>query len=131
MCRCRPDLIVYAVALLLSLGSGISFGLLPARQIWRTDAAQVMKSGAGTVLTFRRFTLRDVLLVVQIALCTLLVTASLVAVRGMQRSLRAPLGVQPMVWCWRTETWIWRTIPASRCWSAEAHDWCGRKGFLE
>ena len=111
-----PDLLVYAVALLLSLGSGISFGLLPARQIWRTDAAQVMKSGAGTVMTFRGFALRDVLLVVQIALCTLLVTASLVAVRGMQRSLRAPLGVSRKVWCWRTETWIWRTIPVSRCW---------------
>jgi predicted permease len=90
-----PDLLVYAMALLLSLGSGILFGLLPARQIWRTDAAQVMKSGAGTVTRFRGFALRDFLLVVQIALCTLLVTASLVAVRGMQRSLRAPLGVQP------------------------------------
>ena len=90
-----PDVLVYAVALLLSLGSGVLFGLLPARQIWRTDAAQVMKSGASTVTTLRGFALRDVLLMVQIALCTLLVTASLVAVRGMQRSLRAPLGVQP------------------------------------
>ncbi len=90
-----PDLLVYAVALLLSLASGILFGLLPARQIWRTDAAQVMKSGASSVTTFRGFAVRDVLLVVQIALCTLLVTASLVAVRGMQRSLHAPLGVQP------------------------------------
>ncbi|HEX4021740.1 MAG TPA: ABC transporter permease [Acidobacteriaceae bacterium] len=90
-----PDLRVYAVALLLSLGSGILFGLLPARQIWRTDAAQVMKSGTGTAATFRRFTLRDALLLVQIALCTLLVTASLVAVRGMQHSLHAPLGIQP------------------------------------
>ncbi|MHB8303804.1 MAG: ABC transporter permease [Acidobacteriaceae bacterium] len=90
-----PDLRVYAIALLLSLGSGVLFGLLPARQIWRTDAAQVMKSGASTVVTFRRFSLRDVLLTVQIALCTLLVTASLVAVRGMQRSLHAPLGIQP------------------------------------
>ena len=90
-----PDPLVYVVALLLSVGSGILFGLLPVRQIWRTDAAQVMKSGAGSVATFRGFALRDVLLVVQISLCTLLVTASLVAVRGMQRSLRAPLGVQP------------------------------------
>jgi predicted permease len=90
-----PDVRVYAIALLLSLGSGVLFGLLPARQIWRTDAAQVMKSGASTVASFRRFTLRDVLLAIQIALCTLLVTASLVAVRGMQRSLHAPLGFQP------------------------------------
>ena len=91
----EPDVRVYAIGLLLSLGSGVLFGLLPARQIWQTDAAQVMKSGASTVASFRRFTLRDVLLMVQIALCTLLVTASLVAVRGMQRSLHAPLGIQP------------------------------------
>ena len=90
-----PDLLVYAVALILSIGSGVLFGLLPARQIWRTDAAQVMKSGSSTMATFRSFALRDVLLVVQIVLCTLLVTASLVAVRGMQRSLSAPLGVDP------------------------------------
>jgi predicted permease len=90
-----PDAKVFAVALLLSLSSGILFGLLPARQIWRTDAAQVMKSGASAVATFRRFTPRDLLLGVQIALCTLLVTASLVAFRGMERSLHAPLGFQP------------------------------------
>ena len=88
------DVRVYAFALLLSLASGILFGLLPARQIWQTDAARVMKGAPAPVL-FRRFTLRDLLLGVQIALCTLLVTASLVAVRGMQRSLRAPIGFQP------------------------------------
>jgi len=90
-----PDTDVYLVALLLSLGSGILFGLLPARQIRRSDAAQLMKSSIATEMFFRRFALRDVLLCVQIALCTLLVTASLVALRGMQRSLHAPLGFQP------------------------------------
>jgi hypothetical protein len=38
---------------------------------------------------------RDVLLGIQVALCALLLTASLVALRGMQRSLVAPLGFQP------------------------------------
>jgi predicted permease len=90
-----PDTNVYLVALLLSLGSGILFGLLPARQIRRSDAAQLMKSSIATEMFFQRFALRDVLLCVQIALCTLLVTASLVALRGMQRSLHAPLGFQP------------------------------------
>jgi predicted permease len=88
------DARVYALALLLSIASGVLFGLLPARQVWRTDAARVIRGTAAPVL-FRRFTLRDLLLGVQIALCTLLVTASLVAVRGMQRSLRAPMGFQP------------------------------------
>jgi predicted permease len=90
-----PDVKVYAVALLLSLGSGVLFGLLPARQVCNADAAQVMKSGAATIANSRRFTVRDALLTVQIALCTLLVTASLVALRGMVRSLHAPLGFQP------------------------------------
>ena len=43
----------------------------------------------------RRFALRDLLLGAQIAICTLLVTASLVAVRGMVRALHVPLGIQP------------------------------------
>ncbi len=86
---------VYLVALLLSLGSGLLFGMLPARQLRLTDAAQAMKSGVGAEISLRRFALRDLLLSIQIALCTLLVTASLVALRGMQRSLHAPLGFEP------------------------------------
>jgi predicted permease len=88
------DVRVYGLALLLSLASGLLFGMLPAQQVWRTDAARVIRGTAAPVL-FRRFTLRDLLLGVQIALCTLLVTASLVALRGMQRSLNAPIGLEP------------------------------------
>jgi predicted permease len=69
--------------------------MLPARQIWRTQVVQVIRGGAVGEGIFRRFTVRDALLTVQIALCTLLVTASLVAVRGMQRSRHAVLGIQP------------------------------------
>ena len=89
------DARVYFVALLLSVGSGMVFGLVPLRQVWATSSAQLIKSGAtGTELT-RRLTFREVLLGIQIALCTLLVTASFVALRGMQRSLHAPLGFDP------------------------------------
>ena len=90
-----PDPKVFLVALLLSIASGVLWGLVPMRQVWATDSAQVMKSGGGAAIVFRRFTLRDLLLGVQITLCTLLVTASFVALRGMQRSLHAPLGFQP------------------------------------
>jgi predicted permease len=89
------DARVYLVALALSFASGMLPGLLPARQIWRTDATQAMKSGATSAAVLRRFTLRDVLLGIQITLCALLVTASLVALRGMQRSLHAPIGFVP------------------------------------
>ncbi len=55
----------------------------------------MMKSGPADSMPLRKFALRDLLLGVQIAICTLLVTASLVAARGMVRALHAPLGVQP------------------------------------
>jgi predicted permease len=54
-----------------------------------------MKSGAASSQLLRRFTLRDLLLGIQITLCALLVTASLVSLRGMQRSLQAPIGFNP------------------------------------
>ena len=90
-----PDVRVLLFGLVLSFASGLLFGLIPARQIWRTDAAQMMKSGSTAVAVFRRFSFRDVMLTIQIALCTLLITASLVALRGMVRSLHAPLGFEP------------------------------------
>jgi predicted permease len=90
-----PDAAVYLTALVLSVGSGLLWGLVPLRQIWKTDFAQVMKTGSTGAVVFRRFAIRDLLLGTQIALCTLLVTASFVALRGMQHSLHAPLGFQP------------------------------------
>jgi predicted permease len=90
-----PDARVYLVALLLSVGTGIVWGLVPMRQIWATDFGQVIKTGTAGALVFRRFAFRDLILGAQVAVCTLLVTASFVALRGMQHSLRAPLGFQP------------------------------------
>jgi|SRR5579884_294137 len=90
-----PDATVYVVAVLLSLASGALFALLPVRQIWRIDAAHALKSGSAALVTFRRLTLRDILLVVQITICTLLVTASFVALQGMLRSLHANFGFNP------------------------------------
>ncbi|HMG87684.1 MAG TPA: ABC transporter permease [Terracidiphilus sp.] len=85
----------YLIALLLSFAAGVLPGLLPARQVWRTDATDAMKSGTTSARIMRRLTLRDLLLGIQIALCALLLTASLVALRGMDRSLHAPLGFAP------------------------------------
>lgn len=88
------DARVYGLAVLLAALSGILPAILTARQIWKTDAMQVMKAGSGqTVL--RRLTIRDLLLGLQVALCALLVTCGLVGLRGMQRQLHAPMGFQP------------------------------------
>jgi predicted permease len=90
----NPDAKVYGVALLLSLASGFLFGAVPVRQVLRTDAYQVIKSGSmGTA--GRRITAREVLLGVQIAVCTVLVTSSMVAVRGLARSLHSNFGFEP------------------------------------
>lgn len=44
--------------------------------------------------TGRRVTVRDVLLAVQIAICAVLVTASMVAVRGLMPSLHGSFGFE-------------------------------------
>jgi len=90
----NPDLNTYGVALGLALLSGFLFGMVPVRQILRADPWQIIRSGSlrGGM---RRFTLRDLLLAGQIAICAVLVTASLVAVRGLVRSLHSDFGFEP------------------------------------
>jgi predicted permease len=90
----NPDANVYLIALLLSLISGILFGAVPVRQVLRTNPYEVVKAGS-TARLGRRISVRDLLLVAQIAICAVLVTASLVAVRGLGRSLHSSLGVDP------------------------------------
>ena len=97
-CLCTPDAKVYLVALLLALASGFLFGAVPVRQILRTNPYEVVKAGSSGIIagnTGRRLTLRDMLLVVQIAICAVLVTSSLVAVRGLVRSMHSNFGFDP------------------------------------
>jgi predicted permease len=89
-----PDWHVYAVAVLLALVSGLLFGVVPVRQVLRANPHEVVKAGS-TGMTGRRVTARDVLLSVQIAICAVLVTSSLVAVRGLIRSLHSDFGFAP------------------------------------
>jgi macrolide transport system ATP-binding/permease protein len=89
-----PDGSVYLLALVLALVSGVLFGIVPVRQILRANPYEIVKAGA-TGAFGRRITVRDVLLVVQIAICVVLVTASMVALRGLMRSLRSNFGFDP------------------------------------
>ncbi|HEU5181709.1 MAG TPA: ABC transporter permease, partial [Candidatus Polarisedimenticolia bacterium] len=86
-----PDRNVYLVALLLTVASGLLFGAVPVRQVLRTDPHEVIKAGS-VAKTRRRIGARDLLLVGQIAICAVLVTSSLVAVRGLVRSMTSRLG---------------------------------------
>ncbi|MGA8346128.1 MAG: ABC transporter permease [Candidatus Sulfotelmatobacter sp.] len=91
----QPGVPTYVVALLLALASGFLFGMVPVRQVMKTDPFQGIKIGASGWTNQRRVTLRDLLLGGQIAVCAVLVTASLVAIRGMIRSLHSNFGFVP------------------------------------
>jgi predicted permease len=91
------DVKVYVVALLLALVSGFLFGAVPVRQILRTNPYEVVKAGSASIVsghTARLLTLRDLLLVVQIAICGVLLTSALVAVRGLERSMHSNFGFE-------------------------------------
>jgi predicted permease len=91
----NPDGPTYAFAVLLALLSGLLFGLAPLQQVFATAPWQVVKTGAYAKAARHLFSTREALLVIQIAACAVITTASLVAVRGLARSLHANFGFQP------------------------------------
>jgi predicted permease len=93
----NPDAKVYLFALLLALASGFLFGAVPVRQVLRTDPYEAVKGGSVETKRGRfglRISFRDVLLLVQIAICAVLVTSSIVAVRGLANSLHNNFGFE-------------------------------------
>lgn len=89
-----PDYHIWGIALLLAVASGFLFGAAPIGHVFGADLYESVKSGPRTTPELR-FTFRDLLLGVQIAICAVLVTSSMVAVRGMIRSLKSHLGFDP------------------------------------
>ncbi len=90
----NPDWRVFLFATAISVMAGVLFGLAPARAASRTDANAILKGdqprwGRGKLAA------RDVLLVVQVALCFVLVSACLLSVHGLQRAFATNLGFQP------------------------------------
>jgi predicted permease len=91
----QPGITVFLFALALSLVAGLLCALAPARQAARADVLDAIKSSGSTVSFGRRIAMRDLLLLVEVTLCCVLVTAAFVSVRGLVRSLSAPLGFEP------------------------------------
>ena len=89
-----PDWRVFLFAFAISLVAGALFGLAPAWRVSKTDANAVLK-GSATDGRPRRLAFRDVLVVVQVALCFVLVAACLISLRGLQQSLKMNLGFEP------------------------------------
>jgi predicted permease len=90
----NPDATVYGLALVLSLVSGLLIGSVPVSQVLRTNPYEVVKSGSAA-RAGQRLTARDLLLAVQVAICAVLVTSSIVAMRGLWRSLHGNFGFEP------------------------------------
>jgi predicted permease len=90
----NPDARIWAVALALALVSGFLFGIVPVRQVLRANPYEVVKAGSFARLG-PRVSARDVLLALQIAICAVLITSSLVAVRGLLRSMHSAYGFEP------------------------------------
>jgi predicted permease len=89
----QPSLIL--MALLISVLAGVLFGVMPLRQIFKTDPNEAIKSGGSQSPAGRRWALRDALLAAQIALCCVTVTAAFVSLRGLGKALTMDLGFKP------------------------------------
>jgi predicted permease len=89
----QPSLIL--MAFLISVLAGVVFGVMPLRQIFKTDPNDAIKSGGSQSSAGRRWALRDVLLAAQIALCCVTVTAAFVSLRGLGKALTMNMGINP------------------------------------
>ena len=89
-----PDWRVFCFAWAVSILAGLLFASVPAWRASKTDANAALK-GAAVLWGPRRLAFRDVLLVVQVALCVVLVSACLLSLRGLQKALKMRLGFEP------------------------------------
>jgi macrolide transport system ATP-binding/permease protein len=90
-----PDMRVLAFALLLSLVSGIAFGLAPALRATRSDLITVVKEeGASLSGRASRSWLRSALVVSQVSLCLVLLVPAGLLLRGLQRVLATNPGFE-------------------------------------
>jgi predicted permease len=90
----KPDWRVFLFAAAISVITGVLFGLAPAHSAAKTDAQAVLK-GEPCAWRGRRIAFRDVLVVAQVAICFVLVSACVMSLRGLQRTLTVPLGFDP------------------------------------
>ena len=88
-----PDVRIFGYTVLISLLTGVVFGLTPALQALRVDVNSALKDN-GSMLGQRlsKSRLRDLLIVVQVAACLVLLINSALLLRGSQRALRVDPG---------------------------------------
>ena len=86
---------VLAYALLVSLATAVFFGLAPAWSASRPDLVPALKASAGGDGPRRRLSLRDALVVGQLAVSLVLLVAGALLTRGLLVARSADLGFDP------------------------------------
>jgi putative ABC transport system permease protein len=88
-----PDYRVFGFTLLLSFFAGLLFGLAPAWQGTRVDLVTSLKDGTGVGVA-RRSRLRNLLVVGQVAICSLLLIGSGLCLRSLLHAQAIDLGFE-------------------------------------
>ena len=85
-----PDLRVFGYAVALSVATGLLFGLAPALQASKTDLTQALKKDgsffAGRGKSKRRLSVREYMVIAQLAVCLVLLISTGLLVRGVWRA---------------------------------------------
>ncbi len=89
------DLNVLLFATAAAIVVGLLVGVAPARFASRLDLNRSLKSAGGVAIGGRRLHGREILVCLQVAFCLVLLHASFLAVRGLQRAANSSLGWNP------------------------------------
>lgn len=89
------DTAVIGFATATAVVVGLIVGVAPARFATRLDLNRSLKSASGVTVAGRWLQGREVLVGIQVALCVVLLHASFLAVRGLQRAATASIGWNP------------------------------------
>jgi predicted permease len=92
--RLYPDAVVLLFTLAVALFTTLLFGFVPAVQTVRADLIPSLKDEPISA-RLRKFSLRDLLVVGQIALSLILVISSVLVVRSLQHALTLNIGFNP------------------------------------
>jgi len=89
----NPDIRILAYTLLLSLATGVIFGLAPSLQTSKPNLLSALKGDSATFgRHLSRSRLHGVLVVAQVALCLVLLIGAGLLVRGLQRAMEVNAG---------------------------------------
>jgi putative ABC transport system permease protein len=91
----RLDVNVLAFGLIISIVSGVVFGVAPALRASRLDVSQSLMLVGRATTDSSRVRLRQTLIAAQIALATMLLVAAALLLQGFLRLQTVPLGFEP------------------------------------